>query len=194
MSSRRSFKARKTVKVVSFKGGKVNRRSTRTVPVKYDSGLGQNASTSLLCNTGQQYSCDSPPDLSFGEDDDVGKTCHWKPKCGKLRLKKKIKSYRHKKIKLGNAWLDVRNELFLAALERQALPENQHCIIPSCKEKACCRCLDCGPVHFMCGEHTSMIHAGGLTLHCPEIWEVQYTYISLLFEGITLVDYFINSN
>ncbi|CAB4004367.1 Hypothetical predicted protein [Paramuricea clavata] len=170
MSSRRCFKARKTLKVVSYKGGKVNRRSTLTVPVKYDSG--QNASTSSLSSiSGGQYSCDSPPEVSFGADNDVGKTFHSKPKCGKLRLKKKINSYRNKKIRLGDAWLDVRNQLYLAALELQALPEEQYCIIPSCKEKACCRCLDCGPVHFMCDEHTSMIHAGGLTLHCPEIWK-----------------------
>ena len=170
MSSRGCFKAKKTVRVVSYKGGKVNRRSTLAVPVKYDSG--QSTCTSLSSVSGGQYSCESPPNVSVDADDDVGKTFHSKPKCGKLRLKKKINSYRNKKIKLGNAWLDVRDQLHSAALELQALPKDQNCIIPSCKEKACCRCLDCGPVHFMCDEHTNMVHAGGLTLHCPQIWMV----------------------
>ena len=79
--------------------------------------------------------------VSFGADNVVGPS--FKPKRGKIRLKKKIKPYRDRKIKLGNARLDIRQQRFSAFLEHQAMPVDQSCIFLGCKENACGRCLDC---------------------------------------------------
>jgi hypothetical protein len=172
MSSRRCFKAKKAVKVVSYKDGKVNRRSKLTVPVKYSEPAKEILSSPSASN--QQYAVDSPQGVSFG-DDVVGETVKVRPKRGKLRLKKKIMAYRNKKIKLSNAWLDIRQQLLSTAVELQAFPPEQRCVMPSCKEEACGRCLDCGPAHFMCDEHINMIHAG-FHFHNPEIWKVYSLY------------------
>ncbi|XP_028407560.1 uncharacterized protein LOC114530178 isoform X2 [Dendronephthya gigantea] len=180
MSSRRCFKAKHTVKVVSFKDGKVNRRSKLSVPIKYSERTNVHKYTSSSL---PETSACGQPEVSFGGDEIVGPS--FKPKRGKMRLKKKIKAYRDRKIKLGNAWLGIRQQLFSAFLEHQAMPVNQGCVIPECKESACGRCLDCGPAHFMCEEHINLVHASGQSFHYPEIWEIE-KYIQYKFKEVVV--------
>ncbi|RMX39089.1 hypothetical protein pdam_00017537, partial [Pocillopora damicornis] len=44
------------------------------------------------------------------------------------------------------------------------------CVIPFCDEEACGRCLYCSPGQFLCADHISLVHAGGRSLHHPEVW------------------------
>ena len=137
MSSCRCFKADRSVKVVSFKDGKLSRRSKLSVPVKYSERTINKVDDPSSSSQTSRY---EQPEISFGADDVVGPS--FKPKRGKIRLKRKIKAYRDRKIKLGNAWLGILQQLFSAFLEHQALPVDQSCVIPGCKENACGRCLD----------------------------------------------------
>ena len=172
MSSRKSFKSKRTFKVVSYKGGKVNRRSRVTVPVQYATRSGPKDTCVVLSSEPNPVSDDACCVFDSNESMVTGECCT--QKTGKLRLKNKIKAYRDKKVKLGKAWQDIRQQLFTRFVEFQALPPQQCCNIPSCSEKACGRCLDCGPVHFICDEHIRLVHAGGKSLHNPEIWKVSF--------------------
>ncbi|CAH3044038.1 unnamed protein product [Pocillopora meandrina] len=43
-------------------------------------------------------------------------------------------------------------------------------VIPFSDEEACGRCLYCSPGQFLCADHISLVHAGGRSLHHPEVW------------------------
>ena len=62
-------------------------------------------------------------------------------------------------------------------LTRQALPLGQMCVIPFCEEKACGRCLNRSPGRFLCEKHINSVHAGGRSLHHPEVWKVSWRFM-----------------
>ena len=184
MSSKRCFKAKKTVRVLSYKRGKVARQSNLSVPLRYSfepSSSGTVRATGLSSGSTEEHSADS------GNNDSLDRISApfaskspsfvTKRKRGKLRIKEKLRAYHDRKARLGTAWLNIRQSLLSALLQRQTL-QDKNCVIASCEENACGRCLDCGPSYFLCSEHMNLIHAAGKTLHSPEIWKVQYYTIA----------------
>ena len=78
----------------------------------------------------------------------------------------------HEDTTLALSWLNAREQLVSTLLTRQALPLGQMCVFPFCEEEACGRCLHCSPGQFLCADHINLVHAGGRSLHHPEVWKV----------------------
>ena len=62
-------------------------------------------------------------------------------------------------------WEESNAGFVSAQLTRKALPLGQMFVIPFCDEEACGRCLYCSPGQFLCADHISLVHAGGISLH-----------------------------
>ncbi len=179
MPPRRDFRAKKKVTVVNCKGGKAGKKKRLSVPLCYAAPLQQQASLSTSSVTSSLDDVASIADEDFVDEtwsDLQEDSTKRKRKFRRVRLKSKLKAYHDRKARLAASWLDVRQELVSALLCNQALPEGQQCVVPACGKDATGRCLQCGPGQFLCEEHIETVHAGGRSLHHPEIWKVCVLY------------------
>ena len=69
------------------------------------------------------------------------------------------------------SWKKIRPDLLRVAIETEALPENQHCVL-CITEEASWRCLQCGPRVFFCVKCFEEAHSVTNIFHTGEIWEV----------------------
>ena len=173
MPPRRDFRSKKTLNVVSFKGGKAVRKSKLSVPVRYsiqratDSATASPLASTSSSDPSQHPYHDLPVDF---EEESTG--ANKKAKVRKIKIKRRLKAYHVRKERLAESWLNVRDKLVSALLTRHSLPIGQMCTIPKCEREASGRCLRCGPAQYLCEEHMNIVHAGGRSLHQPEIWKV----------------------
>ena len=165
---------RKSFNVVTFKGGKAIGKSKFGVPVRY--AAQQSIDTTPVATGSSLNICRgfSPDQEDLPHiDESHGLKNNKRSKGIKVRLKCKLKAYHERKATLASSWLNAREPLVSAALlTRQALPLGQMCVIPFCEEEACGRCLHCSPGQFLCADHINLVHAGGRSLHHPEVWKV----------------------
>lgn len=168
-------RAKKTFKVIAYKNGKVAKTLRLTVPLTLlyataSSSASSSSASSSATLTSSNESCsfsETEGDLLFPERQ------RKKPRLRKVKLKRKLKAYHVRKTRLAESWLEVREQLVSALLERHTLPTGQLCVLPACEEEAVGRCLDCCPAQFLCEAHLSSVHAGGRSLHQPEVWKVR---------------------
>ena len=174
MPPRRDFRYKKTLNVVSFKGGKAVRKSKLSVPVCYSTqqATDYSATASPLASTSSSDSSQQPYDELPVDFEEEPTGANKKAKVRKIKIKRRLKSYHIRKERLAASWLNVRNKLVSALLTRHSLPVGLMCIIPKCEKEACGRCLHCGPAQYLCEEHMNIVHAGGRSLHQPEISKV----------------------
>ena len=175
MPPRRDFRSEKPLNVINFKGGKVVRKSKLSVPVRYAAQQVTHLTPSagIYSVSGTNTSDSTEGDLHCNlSDEPRGLRRNKKAKVRKVRIKRKLKAYHERKARLAASWLNVREQLVTALLSRQALPLRQMCVIPSCEEEARGRCLNCSPGQYLCEAHINSVHAGGRSLHLPEIWKV----------------------
>lgn len=168
MPPRRDFRAKRTLKVVSFKGGKAVKKTKLNIPVRYTVSSASAFPSTSDSTTEDVSLIPDDPDLPHGFDDGSNKPKQARFK--KRRIKRKLKAYHERKATLAASWLNAREQLIAALISRQALPISQSCVI--CEQAAIGRCLDCSPGHFLCHDHVKIIHAGGRSLHKPEVWKV----------------------
>lgn len=173
MPPRRGFRYKKTLNVVSFKGGKAVRKSKLSVPVCYSiqQATDYSATASPLASTSSNDSSQQPYDELPVDFEEEPTGANKEAKVRKIKIKRRLKTYHIRKERLAASWLNVRNKLVSALLTRHSLPVGQMCIIPKCEREACGRCLHCGPAQYLCEEHMNIVHAGGRSLHQPEIWK-----------------------
>ena len=156
--------------VVSFKGGRAVKKSKLSVPVRYAVQQSFHPAAASSCS---DYSPERSGDLDLPDDPrGFQEGVKNKPKVRKIRLKKKLKAYHERKERLAASWLSSREQLVTALLSRRALPLGQKCVLPSCEEDAIGRCLHCSPGQYLCEGHINIVHAGGKSLHQPEVWKV----------------------
>ena len=176
-------RAKKTFKVVAFKNGKVAKTSRLTVPLTLRhaalSASSSASSSDTLTSSTELESCSSF--LEAEGDLLLPERQRKKPRLRKVKLKRKLKAYHVRKTRLAESWLKVRKQLVSALLERHTLPIGQLCVFPACEKEAVGRCLDCGPAQFLCEAHLSSVHAGGRSLHQPEVWKVRNLNSKLQF-------------
>ena len=125
MPPRRDFRAKRTLKVVSFKGGKAVKKTKLNIPVRYTV-----SSTSAFPSTSDSTTEDvslipDDPDLGFDDGSNKPKQARFK----KGRIKRKLKAYHERKATLAASWLNAREQLIAALISRQALPISQSCLI-----------------------------------------------------------------
>ncbi|XP_066023688.1 uncharacterized protein [Pocillopora verrucosa] len=172
MPPKRDFRSKKSLNVVTFKGGKAIRKSKFSVPVRY--AAQQLTDTTSVVAGSSLNTCGgfSPDQEDLPHIDEYhGLRTNQRSKSKKVRLKRKLKAYHERKATLALSWLNAREQLVSALLTRQALPLGQMCVIPFCEEEACGRCLHCSPGQFLCADHINLVHAGGRSLHHPEVWK-----------------------
>ncbi|XP_066023302.1 uncharacterized protein [Pocillopora verrucosa] len=172
MPPKRDFRSKKSLNVVTFKGGKAIRKSKFSVPVRY--ATQQLTDTTSVVAGSSLNTCGgfSPDQEDLPNIDEYhGLRTNQRSKSKKVRLKCKLKAYHERKATLALSWLNAREQLVSALLTRQALPLEQMCVIPFCEEEACGRCLHCSPGQFLCADHINLVHAGGRSLHHPEVWK-----------------------
>ena len=179
MPRKRDFRSKKSLNVVTFKGEKATRKSKFSVPIRYAAQILIDTTPVAAGSSLSKCSGFSPEqeDLPY-IDEYHGFRTNKRSKNKKVRLKRKSKAYHVRKATLASSWLNAREHLVLALLTRQALPLGQVCVIPSCEEEACGRCLYCSPGQFLCADHNNLVHAGGRSLHHPEVWKVSWRFIS----------------
>ena len=178
MPPRRDFRAERTLKVVSFKGGKTVKKSKLSIPVRYTVSSASAFPSTSDSTTDDVSLISDDHDIPHGFDHGSNKPKQARFK--KRRIKRKLKVYHERKATLAASWLNAREQLITALISRQALPISQCCVI--CNKAATGRCLDCSPGHFLCHHHLKIVHAGGRSLHKPEVWKVrQLSKVRFLF-------------
>ena len=129
--------------VVSFKGGKAVRKTMLSVSIRSIVQQATNLpSASSSTNTNDSVEGDVPPLSPHDEPHGSGFIKTKKARFQKFRIKKKIKAYHERKAKLAAYRLSARKQLLTALLSRQELAFDQKCVIPSCEEDSCGRCLN----------------------------------------------------
>ena len=68
------------------------------------------------------------------------------------------------------AWARVRPALLKIAVEGNAMPSDQSCIM--CPEAASCRCIQCAPWAFYCQDCFEHVHSSINLFHIGEVWKV----------------------
>jgi len=79
------------------------------------------------------------------------------------------------------AWASIRQGLLKAAVENNAMPINQICIM--CPNKAVCRCVQCFPRAFYCHGCFKEAHMKVNLFHAGEMWQVSYNISIVLLLG-----------
>ena len=136
MPPRRDFGAKRTLKVVSFKGGKAVKKTKLNIPVRYTVSSASACPSTSDSTTEDVSLIPDDPDLPHGFDDGSNKPKQARFK--KRRIKRKLKAYHEGKATLAASWLNAREQLIAALISRQALPISQSCMI--CKQAAIGRC------------------------------------------------------
>ena len=173
----RDFRSKRKLNVVSFKGGKAVKKTSLSVPIRYTVQQATNLpSTSSSTSSNDCVGGDVPLLSPHDEPHGSGFSKTKKARFRKFRIKKKLKAYHERKAKLVASWLNARKQLLTALLSRQELPFDQKCVIPSCEGDARGRCLDCSPGQYLCEGYINIVHAGGKSLHQPEVWKVCYCF------------------
>ena len=172
MPSRGDFRAKRTLKVVSFKGGKAVKKTKLNIPVRYTVSSASAFPSTSDSTTEDVSLIPDDPDLPHGwHGFDDGSNKPKQARFKKRRVKRKLKAYHERKATLAASWLNAREQLIAALISRQALPISQSCLI--WEQAAIGRCFDCSsPGHFLCHDHLKTVHAGGRSLHKPEVWKV----------------------
>ena len=129
MPPKRDFRSQKSLSVVTFKGGKVIRKSKFSVPVWYAAqkliDTKPLAAGSSL-NTCGGFSLDQEDLLHIDEYHGLGNNKRYKSK--KVRLERKLKAYHERKATLASSWHNAREQLVSALLARHALPFWSRCV------------------------------------------------------------------
>ena len=173
MPPKRDFRSKKSLNVVTFKRRKAIRKSKFSVPVRY--AAQQLTDTTSVVAGSSLNTCGgfSPDQEDLPHIDEYhGLRTNQRSKSKKVRLKRKLKAYHERKATLALSWFNAREQLVSGLLTRQALPLGQMCVTPFCEEEACGRCLHCSLGQILCADHINLVHAGGRSLHHPEVWKV----------------------
>ena len=160
------FSVEKSLNVVTLKGGKAIKKFSCSSSI---------CRTAINWYTALIWTC-AEVFLQTKIDKSHGLRTNQRSKSKKVRLKRKLKAYHERKATLASSWFNAREQLVSALLTRQALPLRQMCVIPFCKEEARGRCLNCSPGQFLCKNHINTVHAGGRSLHQPEIWKLCWRF------------------
>ena len=111
MPPRRDFRYKKTLNVVSFKGGKAVRKSKLSVPVCYSiqQATDYSATASPLVSTSSSDSSQQPYDELPVDFEEEPTGANKKAKARKIKIKRRLKGYHVRKERLAVSWLNVRN-------------------------------------------------------------------------------------
>ena len=88
-----------------------------------------------------------------------------------------VRAYHERKATLASSWPNANEQLVSALLTRQALPLGLMCDFLFCEEDACGRYLNTSPGQFLCENHINTVHAGGRSLHHPEVRKVNWRFM-----------------
>ena len=161
--SKRDHRAKKTYKVLSFKGGKARKRSRINIAASLSTQNDTSLTTSHDSYDESFVADINPPSFTFGKEN-----------TSKF-LKRRLRDYRQRKANLANSWRSFRHEALSSLIEESCLRSDQPCISPGCSELAVGKCSDCGPSSFLCKTHMDVVHFEGRTLHKPQLWKVYIT-------------------
>ncbi|KXJ06893.1 hypothetical protein AC249_AIPGENE21576 [Exaiptasia diaphana] len=173
----KDYRAKKSFKVVSFKGGKVSKKANRTLHARYSSLHGTREKT----NPRFLQHAEHHEELMGGSIPDI-RPSKRKPGFIGINLKKRIIQYHQRKANLANSWRVLREDIITTLVDEAALKIDQQCVAPGCPEHAVGRCVDCGPSTYLCKNHMDFVHAGGRSLHKTEKWK-EGRYINYQLPG-----------